>query len=288
MNRRSFVKSAAIVGTGLMVTKDASACFRRKKAGIQLYSVRGDVESKGLEASLQKLASIGFDEIEMYGYNNGSYFGHTMAQVAAMLKRYGLKAPSSHVGTTSFFTENDDDFWKKAVADANAIGNKYIAIPWLPQELRNTADDWKKLASRLNRAADLSREGGLKFAYHNHDFEFARFGNETGYDILLRESDPSKVKMELDLFWTIFAGHNPVDLFRAHPGRFPMWHLKDMDKNDSKKQTELGSGSIDFAELYKHRKLAGLEYPFLEQEQYNYTPFESVEKGYQFLKKNIL
>ncbi len=288
MQRRTFVKNAAIVGAGIMLSKDASACFGKKKAGIQLYSVRDEVSSRGLEASLEKLASIGFRQIEMYGYNDGKYFGNDMKAVAGMLKKYGLTAPSSHVMVMPFITDKNDDSWRKAVDDAATIGNKYIAIPWLPDNLRKNADDWKYLAERLNRAAEITNGRGLKFAYHNHDFEFAKVGNETGYDILLKNTNPATVKMELDLFWTIFAGVDPIALFKGSPGRYTMWHIKDMDRNDPTKQTELGAGSIDYKEIFKFKKLAGLEYPFLEQEQYNFPPFDSVEKGYQYLRKNLI
>ncbi|HSR37667.1 MAG TPA: sugar phosphate isomerase/epimerase, partial [Phnomibacter sp.] len=139
-----------------------------------------------------------------------------------------------------------------------------------------------------NRAAELTTASGLKFAYHNHAFEFEKFGDTSGYDLLLNETDKNMVKMELDLYWVYNAGKDPFELFKQHPGRFVMWHVKDMDKNDKNKQTEVGNGSIDFKAIFKKAKQSGLEYFFVEQENYDVSPYDSIEKSIRYVKANLV
>jgi sugar phosphate isomerase/epimerase len=174
------------------------------------------------------------------------------------------------------------------VDDAAVIGNEYLVVPYLDAEFRKTTDDYKKIAARLNTAATICKSNGLKFAYHNHAFEFDKIGDTNGYNILLKETDASMVKMELDLFWVKNAGYDPIAMFNANPGRFVMWHVKDMDKNNKDKQTEIGNGSIDFKAIFKAQKKSGLEYFFVEQENYDISPYDSVEKNIKYVKANLI
>jgi sugar phosphate isomerase/epimerase len=260
---------------------------KSKSIGLQLYSVRDEIK-QGLDLVFERLAALGYKHVEMYGYYNGSYFGNDMAATAALLKKHGLSAPSAHVGIADFLYKSNDDPWKKAVEDGARLGNKYLVVPWLDEPHRKSADDYKKIAARLNRAAEICRQGGLRFAYHNHAFEFDDFGGTTGYDILLKETDATQVKMELDLYWVANAGKDAVELFRQYPGRFVMWHVKDMHKADKNKQTELGKGAIDFPALFKHAKHAGLEYPFVEQENYSVSPFESMKENIAYMRNTLM
>lgn len=276
------------MATAALATADAFGFASSKKMiGIQLYSVRDEIKT-GLPAVLAKLAGMGYQNIEMYGYNNGDYFGHDMKAVANLLAKNNLKSTSAHVGIADFLYKGNDDVWKKAVDDAAIIGNEYLAVPYLDAEYRKTADGYKKIADRLNTAATICKSRGLKFAYHNHAFEFEKMGTGTGYDILLKETDPALVKMELDLFWVVNAGYNPLALFNAHPGRFVMWHVKDMDKTNKNKQTEVGNGKIDFKAIFKAKKKAGLEQFFVEQENYDISPYDSVEKCIRYVKSNLI
>ncbi len=287
MNRRIFVKTTAFA-TAALATQDAFAFASSKKTiGIQLYSVRDEIKT-GLPAVLAKLASMGYQNIEMFGYNSGSYFGNNMQAVADLLKQNNLTSTSAHVGIADFLYKGNDDVWKKAVDDAAVIGNEYLVVPYLDAEFRKTTEDYKKIAARLNTAATICKSNGLKFAYHNHAFEFDKLGNTTGYNILLNETDASMVKMELDLFWVKNAGYDPIAMFNANPGRFVMWHVKDMDKNNKDKQTEIGNGSIDFKAIFNKQKKSGLEHFFVEQENYDISPYDSVEKNIKYVKANLI
>lgn len=287
MNRRNFVRTTALA-TAAIATSDVFAFgASRKTIGLQLYSVRDEMKT-GLPAVFSKLAGMGYQNIEMFGYNNGSYFGNEMKTVAALLKQNNLISTSAHVGIPDFLYNGNDDVWKKAVADGAIIGNEYLVVPWLDADHRKTADDYKKLATRLNKGAEICKSNGMKFAYHNHAFEFDKIGDTTGYDILLNETDASLVKMELDLFWVKNAGFDPIAMFNANPGRFVMWHVKDMDKNNKNKQTEVGNGSIDYKAIFKTQKKSGLEHFFVEQENYDISPYDSVEKCIKYVKANLV
>jgi sugar phosphate isomerase/epimerase len=276
------------MATAALAATDSFAFASSKRTiGIQLYTVRGELKS-GIDAVIAKLASVGYQTVEMFGYNNGQYFGKSMKEIAALLKQHNLSSPSAHIGLDDFLYKGNDDVWKKAVEDAQVIGNKYMVIPWIDPAHRKTLDDYKMIAARVNRAAELTTAGGMKFAYHNHAFEFEKFGDTTGYDILLNETDAKLVKMELDLYWVANAGKDPVALFNQQPGRFAMWHVKDMDKNDKNKQTEVGNGSIDFKAIFKAAKKSGLEYFFVEQENYDVSPYDSIEKSIKYVKANLV
>ena len=161
-------------------------------------------------------------------------------------------------------------------------------IPWLEETYRNSADNYKKIAEGLNKAGGLAKDGGLKLAYHNHDFEFATVDGQTGFDILTQNTDKNLVFFELDLYWAVKAGHDPVHLFQQHPGRICMWHVKDMDSTPKKFFTEVGSGVIDFKPIFAKTKLSGMKYFFVEQDVCPGSPFDSIAKSIAFLQKNIL
>jgi sugar phosphate isomerase/epimerase len=140
----------------------------------------------------------------------------------------------------------------------------------------------------LNEAGTLCKASGLKLAYHNHDFEFTPWGDTNGYEIMLKETDPKLVDFEMDIYWVVKSGKDPVQLFQSHPGRFSMWHIKDMDKADNKLNTEVGSGSIDFAALYKYAKVAGLKHSIMEQENFSIDPYVSIKKSCDHIKAELI
>jgi len=161
MNRRNFVRTTALA-TAAMATSDVFAFgSSRKTIGIQLYSVRDEIKT-GLPAVFAKLAGMGYHNIEMYGYNNGSYFGNDMKVVADLLKQNNLTSTSAHVGIAEFLYKGNDDVWKKAVEDGAIIGNEYLAVPHLDGAYRKTANDYKKIAARLNTGAEICKSGGVK------------------------------------------------------------------------------------------------------------------------------
>src|SRR2546423_326761 len=175
------------------------------RIGLQLYTVRGALE-RDFEGTLNRVAAIGYREVEFAGY-----YGKTPHDVWAALERRGLAAPSAHVPF-----EPLKGSWRGALEDARVIGHRYVVVPWLPPAERRSLDGYKRVARLFNRAGAVARDLGLQFAYHNHDFEFARLGGRVPYDVLLAETDPKLVALELDLYWITKGGGKPP---RAGRGR---------------------------------------------------------------------
>lgn len=286
LSRRTFLMNSGLLAAGSLMGAEAFATkgFNKKKIGIQLYSLRDEVAT-GLEPVFRKIAAAGYNSVEMYGYNTkDGFFKNNGKEVAAMLKANNIVSPSGHYQLDLF---NNDG--QQTIDTAKELGHDYIVIPWFPEDQRNSLDDYKVIAERVNKAAVLCKQNNIKLGYHNHDFEFKKWeGDVCGYDILLKECDKNLVAFELDIFWAVSAGHNPVDIFKEHPGRFKMWHVKDMDKSDPKKQTEVGSGSINFKKIFANAKLSGLEYFYVEQENLPVPGDANIKKSIDYLKKNIL
>src|SRR5207248_9332962 len=161
----------------------------------------------------------------------------------ALLVRHGLAAPSSHVSYDAL-----DDGLPQVLETAKILGQSHIVCAWIDAELRRKPDGWKRAAERFNRAGEASKKLAIQFAYHNHDFEFASVDGRLPYDVLLAETDPELVKMEMDLYWITKGGQDPVEYFDRHPGRFPFLHVKHM--NDNREIADVGSGTIDFARIF--------------------------------------
>ena len=286
-SRRDFIKQSSLFTAGLMI--GPSDIFKIKKSvGVQLYTLRNDI-AKDPKGTIQKVAALGYKEVETFGYRDGKFFGMSPSEFKSFLKSVDLKSPSGHYVPGGFFmAENWQEKWKPLVADAKTVGQKYVTIPYLEDTYRKSADQYKALAEKLNEAAKITKDAGLKLAYHNHDFEFKDLGGQSGFDILLKETDPKLVDFELDLFWAVKAGHNPVDLFKASPGRYAMWHVKDMDNSEKKTFTEVGNGTIDFKTIFANEKVSGMKHYFVEQDVCPGPPVESISKSIDYIRKNLL
>ncbi|HEY5392432.1 MAG TPA: sugar phosphate isomerase/epimerase, partial [Hanamia sp.] len=177
--------------------------------------------------------------------------------------------------------------WEKAIEDATKVGLKYMVCAWLSPEERGTLDHYKKVADDLNVAGEKCRKAGIQLCYHNHNFEFEKQDGKYPYDILLA-TDPDLVKMEMDIYWITKAGQDPIALFKKHPGRFPLWHAKDMDKTPEQNFTEVGNGIINFKEIFKYKKLAGMKYFYVEQDMTPGDPFVSIKESIDYIKKNLV
>jgi sugar phosphate isomerase/epimerase len=177
--------------------------------------------------------------------------------------------------------------WDQAVDDAAAAGVKYMVCAFLSEAERGNLDRYKTIADQLNKAGERCQKAGIQLCYHNHDFEFKAENGQMPFDVLLSGTDKKLVKMELDLYWTTKAGQDPLALFKQHPGRFPLWHVKDMAKTPEKSFTEVGNGSIDFKKIFTQADLAGLQYFFVEQDSTPGDPFDSVTKSIGYIKKNL-
>ncbi|MGG9960718.1 sugar phosphate isomerase/epimerase family protein [Ferruginibacter sp. SUN106] len=287
--RRTFIKQSGLLTAGLMMNP-SDLLKKQKTVGIQLYSVRDEIvkDPKGV---LQKVAAAGYNEVEMYGLSaDNKFYGLTVKELARVLKDNNLKTPSGHYAPEKFLFDNGNgDDVKNFCEVGHTLGNKYIIIPYLKEEKRKTIDQYKALADRINKAAEICKQAGLQLAYHNHDFEFIDINGEHGYDIFLNNTDKDLVKMEMDLYWVVRAGYDPVELFKKHPGRFPFWHVKDMDKADKTKNTEVGNGTVDFKTIFANAKLAGVQHYMVEQEN-NYKPeiFSSIKTSCSYTKTTLL
>lgn len=280
MNRRSFVKRLVLGAAGAACLSEsdfvnsALAKKRLSKVGVQLYTVRRELESD-FEGTLAKVAALGYREVEFAGY-----YGRTPAQVKAVLERNGLAAPSAH-----FQSVVASGGVREAIEAAASIGHKYLVYAWLPPEERKSLDDYRRLAERLNRAGEECKRAGIQFGYHNHDFEFAQMEGRIPYDLILEATDARLVKMELDLYWITKGGQSPLAYFRKHPGRFPLVHVKDMDSTPKRYFTEVGRGTIDFKEIFAASKQAGIKHYFVEQDETPASPFDSIRTSIDYLKR---
>ncbi|HWS89568.1 MAG TPA: sugar phosphate isomerase/epimerase [Pyrinomonadaceae bacterium] len=277
MNRRRFVNRLALAAAGLsLYNPDALAAGGRKlsRIGMQLYTVRRELE-KDFEGTLRRVAALGYREVEFAGY-----FKHKPGEVRSLLKRLKLDAPAAHVS----LAELRGDL-RPSIDAAHAIGHKYLLLAWMAPEERRTLEQYRRLADLCNEVgAALGREG-LRFAYHNHDFEFAPLEGVVPYDLLLERTDPRAVKLEMDLYWTVKGGANPVDYFERHPGRFHLLHVKDMDATPRRFFADVGRGTIDFKSIFAHSKKAGVRHYFVENDEPSGSPFESLRVSYEYLRR---
>jgi len=291
-SRRTFIKQAGVAAAGAILIPSfacspAAESAAGRPVGIQLYTLR-DYFSKDVKGVLEKVASAGYKEVETYGYTPAEgYFGTDVKTFKSILKDNGLKAPSGHFDFNPFFKSGNLDDIKPLVESAAELEMEYYTVPWLEEPLRTNIEAFKKLAGLLNQTLEVCKQAGLKLAYHNHDFEFHKYDGQTGYEILLAEGD-KEINYELDLYWVVRSGNDPIALFNQHPGRFPMWHVKDMDKANPAINTEIGSGSIDFKKIYKEAKLSGLKHVFVEQENFSIDPYKSIKQSIDYVNRELV
>jgi len=290
MNRRTFIERSALVAGGLAFSSLYS-CSKPvttagKPIGIQLYTLR-EIFEKDVMGTLKLVADTGFTEVETYGHDNGKIFGVSYSDFAAEVKRLGMKIVSGHYGTGQSSPERIGtpvNQWEKTVNEAKEAGQQYTTIAWLDENERNTLDALKRTCEVMNKAGEISKQYGLRMAYHNHAFEFDKVEGEVMYDVMLKELDPSLVAMEMDIYWVAFANQDPLTLFKNNPGRFELWHVKDMDKTDRSKNSDVGSGTIDFKSIFAAAQQSGMKHFFLEQEYFTGPQARSIENGYAYLK----
>jgi sugar phosphate isomerase/epimerase len=291
-NRRSFLKTSAAATAGISLAGlPLISCANRsladtKKYGLQLYTVRNDV-AKNLASTLDYIAKAGYSQIELYGFDGKSFFGKSSKELKTMFDGLKLTSPSGHYNFGQVLTEGNLDFWKKVLEAANIMGNEYVTIPWLDANQRG-ADTLPKLVELVNKAAELTKAAGLKLAYHNHDFEFKKLDNGKSFlQTLLEGTDPSMVDFELDIYWSSFMNEDAVEWFNKYPGRFTMWHVKDLttNKEGKKESIQVGDGTINFSKIFEHKKHAGLKYAFVEQEAYTMPEEECIKKSIAYMKK---
>jgi sugar phosphate isomerase/epimerase len=271
MDRRAFLRTVTATTVLGQHLGWAAENHQIEKVGLQLYTVR-DLMKADFDGTLAKVAACGYREVEFAGY-----FDRTPQQVKAALARTGLAAPSAHSDYAHL-----GDPWAAVLDSANTIGHQYIVCSWIDEDHRKTLDDWKQVAADLNRAGEAAKKAGIQFAYHNHSFEFARINGKVPYDLLLKETDAALVKMEMDLYWIVNAGADPIGYFDRYPGRFPLVHVKGRAKDGS--MTEVAaSNSIDWKQLFADEN-AGIRHYFVEHDD-PASPLASIRASYEYLSE---
>lgn len=296
-SRRKFIKTAGMLSAGAIIApglackakaesaKTDSEAEGKKEIGIQIYSLRDQI-AVSLEKTMEGVANIGYTNIEAYGYENRKILGKTPKEFKELLNSFGMSMPSIHSVTEVSSGEGKQailDAMKITVEDAKAAGAKYLVYAFLKPEERKSMEDYKKHAELFNGFGELCKDSGLQFAYHNHDFEFIDFNGQMPYDYLLTNTDPDLVKMELDLYWITKAGQDPIEYFNKAPGRFELWHVKDMEDGPDKFFAEVGHGTMNFKKIFEARKTAGMKLFFVEQDRSRRDPLESIKMSYDYL-----
>ena len=280
MSRRGFLGVAAAGVAAAVIPKSAESLVPSPESllrspqpiGLQLYTVR-DLMQKDVQYTLKQVAGVGYREVEFAGL-----FDKKATTVAKWLRENKLTSPSSHVPLDRL-----KNSIQAVVDECHTLGNDFIVCPFIDESMRKSADDWRRIGGDFNKVADQVQRAGMRFAYHNHDFEFKQLpSGEMGYDILLNECDPKLVKMELDLFWITKGGQDPLAYFAKWSGRFPLVHVKDM--TGAGEMANVGQGKIDWNKIFAKRREAGIEHFFVERDNPK-SPIEDIKVSYDYLSK---
>lgn len=303
-SRRNFIKAAGLMTAGTVLVpglacnsnnKSASAASGAettgqeaiKDIGLQIYTLRDQI-AESLEKTMEKVADIGYTWIEAYGYENRKILGKSPKEFKNLVNGLGMTMPSIHAVTELSSGKGKAailDAMKVTAEDAKTAGTDYLVYAHLKPEERKSMDDYKQHADNFNSFGEICRNTGLQFAYHNHDFEFIDFDGVLPYDYLLKNTDPDLVKMEVDLYWITMGGQDPVEYFKNYPGRFELWHVKDMEDSKEKFFAEVGQGTIDFKRIFEERDTAGMKKFFVEQDRSRRDPFESIAMSLNYLNE---
>lgn len=276
-SRRTFLKASGMLAAGSFLLPDLiQAAVRRpvKDVGLQLYTVRNEMLKDNI-GTLKQVASLGYKEIESAGSEKGSYYGFKPAEMKKVCNDLGMTLRSGHV--------HYDDKWQQRIDDAVQSGQQYLIVSVMPSNGQNV-DNYKRVAEILNKAGEACKKSNITFGYHNHDSEFDKDNGKVLYDVLLENTNPEYVRMEMDLGWVIVTGNDPLAYFAKYPGRFPLWHLKDMDLK-AKHSVEFGKGRLDVKKMLENAKQARMKYFFVEQEEYTGTAFDCLKYNMDYLKK---
>ncbi len=272
--RREFLKASGCLAAGALLTPSLSRAAKVKNVGIQLYTVRKEMLADAV-GTLKQLAAIGYKQLESARSDKGHFYGLQPKEIKKIAGDLGMTVRSGHV--------HIDNNWQRSVDMAVEAGQSYLVCSSLPSQGQTVAN-YQRCAELFSKAAEACKKAGLVFAYHNHDYEFDKAGGKVLYDILIEESDPKSVMMEMDLGWAVLTGNDPLTYFKKYPGRFPLWHLKDMDRA-KKESTEFGKGQIDIVKMLKNMDTSGMKYFFVEQEEYPRTAMESAKYDFDYLAK---
>jgi sugar phosphate isomerase/epimerase len=298
-SRRTFLKSTAMVALGSAIFPGSVLASAKKKkkgmVGLQLYSIRDDMK-KDPVGSLTQLAKMGYVYVEHANYIDRKFYGFSASEFRKVLDGLGLKMISGHtVMEKKHWDEEKKDFrdsWKYTVEDAAILGQKWVISPFMDESMRKTYDDFKHYMDIFNRSGELCKKSGMKFGYHNHDFEFSqKLNGEKIFDIMMKSMDANLVAMQLDIGNLYNGGAIALDIMNQYPGRFEIIHVK--DEIEAKSGTEkyestiLGEGIVNTRKVVDlAAKKGGTSCYIIEQESYgDKTPMYSVQADLDIMKK---
>ena len=283
--RREFLRLSALAAAAGCTLRASNAFAAEDHAahliyGVQLFMVRRQAASD-LAGILKSIHQIGYTQIELYpiAYN------HPPAELRRIIADSGLGAVSGHF---------DYDGLETKVSYARDLGLKYMVCPMLPRDQWNSVEGFEQAARKFNQWGKLAHDAGMIFAFHNHDYEFKPQGNTTGFDVLMKNTDPALVKLEFDMYWLTQAGQNPLEMLKRHAARARLIHLKDRLPNvpisytpdpDADHFTELGKGTIDWPAILKQAKHQGIRYAFLDQDETAIPVLDSLRESYSYIRK---
>ena len=290
MNRRHFLHTTAGLAAGSLAWMSAgcasdgsspssnasgaassSGTNRLRAIGVQLYTLRSLMEDD-FEGTLRAVADIGYDEVEFAGY-----YDRSPEEVRGLLDELGLAAPSTHVPLNALQDDLD-----RVIQTAQTIGHEYVVCPWLPEAERGSIAGYRAIAQRFNDVGREMQAANLQLGYHNHAFEFEMIDGQRPYDVLLDATDPAYVTMELDLYWIVEAGHDPLAYFERYPRRFALSHVKDRTEDGA--MVAVGAGALDFANIFAHSDQAGLQKYVVEHDNPE-DPLASIRSSYDYLSQ---
>jgi sugar phosphate isomerase/epimerase len=304
-SRRKFLQaSGTVVLGGMVLSGKASPIFKFMEphpVGLQLFTLFGIID-EDVKGTLSKVAAIGYKEIESAYSKKGGYYGMKASEFKALVEDLGMKWKSQHVIGAPFKLPkgykmplgadgkpmvlpvlHDLKNNMQQIVDESAEGGiEYLVCANTPT---GTLEEIKSSIEVLNKTGEAAKKVGIQFCYHNHDMEFHAVEGKIPYDLLLKETDADNVKMELDLAWAVKGGQDPVELFKQNPGRFPLWHVKDLDA-DHKEILPVGSGTINFKPFFDNAAVAGMKHFFVEHDGPK-DAFASIQTSYTYISKNL-
>jgi sugar phosphate isomerase/epimerase len=295
-SRRSFIRNSALAAAGVSLFQQNifAAAKKGELTGIQLYSVRADMKADPL-GTLKQLSDMGYRHVEHANYANRKFYGWTVSEFKKILNGFGMSMPSGHtVLDAKHWDASKKDFtneWKYTVEDAAAMGQSFVISPWLEESKRKTMSDLKSFMEIFNRSGELCKKFGMKFGYHNHDFEFSeKVEGKVLFDIILAETDPNLVMQQLDIGNMLNGGAKALDVMKQYPGRFESMHVKDEIKategHEPFESTILGKGVVPIKSIIDLGRASGTKHFIIEQESYQgKTPLVCAEEDINIMKK---
>jgi len=271
---------AGIFASAAQTFSGCTPAPKKKFIGLQLYSLRDDMK-KDVSATVAKVGEMGYSFVEAAGYGNGQFYGMSPEDFKALCEANGLQMLGSHAGQSipdSGSWDTQLAWWDEAIEAHAAAGVNWIVQPSMGRNAYQSLEGLKRYCEYFNQVGEKCNAKGIRFGYHNHANEFrTEYEGKPLYDWMLELTDPAKVMFQLDLYWIVEGGKDPLDYFDRYPGRFEVWHIKDKE--------ELGaSGNMDFESIFAAREKSGAKYGVVEVEQYNFEPVESCRMSLEFLQ----